>query len=114
MRRGAHKLRRRYGRAAHPTSSHLERGLIEFFERTATLPRAAVGRLNDEVGALANAFYASTGKKRQLWLAALDTRSTAQLNRLRSEARDYGTASGIELSDAITDIQDMRRRQGRS
>jgi len=58
-------------------------------------------------------FYASTGRKRQAWLKALDTFGYADLDRLARIGSSYGTAAGVELKDAVVAIFDMRRAQGR-
>ena len=65
-------------------------------------------------GPMLRAFYATTGKRRQDWLRALDARSFDQLDMLSKAAMSYGTASGVEMKDAIVDILGMRRSQGRS
>jgi hypothetical protein len=59
-------------------------------------------------------FFASSGKKRRLWLAALDQFGYRDLDKLMQIGREYGTASGIELKDAIVGLYDMRRSQGRT
>ena len=59
-------------------------------------------------------FYAATRKKRQQWLHALDALSFAELDKLSAIAADYGTAAGVEMKNAIVDILNMRRSQGRA
>jgi len=66
-----------------------------------------------EIAPTLRKFFASRGNQRQLWLRALDALSGKQLDTLAREAREYGTASGIEMKDAIVDILSHRRSQGR-
>jgi hypothetical protein len=59
-------------------------------------------------------FFSSRGPARRRWLNALDTLSYDELERLAKIASDYGTASGVEMKDAIVDLYDLRRSQGRA
>ena len=68
----------------------------------------------DEIFPLLRDFYASTRRERTAWMRALDAFSYRDLDRLAVEAKDYGTAAGVELKDAIQEIFDLRRSQGRS
>ena len=66
-----------------------------------------------EISPMLRRFYASRGKQRQLWLRALDALSARQLDTLAREAREYGTASGVEMKNAIVDLLSRRGSQGR-
>ena len=59
-------------------------------------------------GPLVIGFFASRGPGRQAWLRAMDTLDSYDLERLIGIAREYGTASGVEMADSARGL--LRQR----